>query len=90
MSTEPSTSGVAPDEAALLERLRAGDDAAYEELVRSYGGRLLAVARRFLRTCSCTAVVLPCSRKQLVALPCAAPVDGHRHQGHVVKRIVVM
>ena len=36
------------DESALLERLRAGDDAAYEELVRSYGGRMLAVARRFL------------------------------------------
>lgn len=38
-----------PDETALLERLRAGEDAAYEELVHAYGGRLLAVARRFLR-----------------------------------------
>jgi RNA polymerase sigma-70 factor (ECF subfamily) len=34
----------------LLERLRAGEEAAYEELVRSQGGRLLAVARRFLRS----------------------------------------
>jgi len=32
----------------LIGRLRAGDEAAYEELVRAYGGRLLAVARRFL------------------------------------------
>jgi RNA polymerase sigma-70 factor (ECF subfamily) len=40
----------APAEGALLDRLRAGDDAAYEELVRAYGGRLLAVARRFLRS----------------------------------------
>ena len=38
----------APDDAALLERLRAGDEAAFEELVRAYSGRLLAVARRFL------------------------------------------
>ena len=32
----------------LLRRLRAGDEAAYEELVRGQGGRLLAVARRLL------------------------------------------
>jgi RNA polymerase sigma-70 factor (ECF subfamily) len=40
----------APDasQRALLARLREGDDAAFEELVRSQGGRLLAVARRFL------------------------------------------
>jgi RNA polymerase sigma-70 factor (ECF subfamily) len=37
-------------EAALLERLRAGEDAAFEELVRTHGGRMLAVARRFLRS----------------------------------------
>lgn len=35
-------------EAALIERLRAGDDAAYETLVRAYGGPMLAVARRLL------------------------------------------
>ncbi len=38
------------DEVALLSRLRAGDDEAYELLVRTYSGRLLAVARRFLRS----------------------------------------
>jgi RNA polymerase sigma-70 factor (ECF subfamily) len=38
------------DDAALLERLRAGEDAAFAELMRRNGGRLLAVARRMLRS----------------------------------------
>ncbi len=33
----------------LLTGLRAGDEQAFETLVRLYGGRLLAVARRFVR-----------------------------------------
>ncbi len=37
------------DEARLLEALRAGDASAYETLVRRESGRMLAVARRFLR-----------------------------------------
>ena len=45
MASEPSP---ATDDPGLLERLRSGEEAAYEELVRRYGGRLLAVARRFL------------------------------------------
>lgn len=36
-------------DAALVARLKAGDEAAYEEMVRALGGRLLAVARRMLR-----------------------------------------
>jgi RNA polymerase sigma-70 factor (ECF subfamily) len=36
------------DETELLERLRAGDEAAFEYLVRTQAGRLLAVARRIL------------------------------------------
>ena len=36
------------EEASLVERLQKGDDAAFEELVRAHGGRMLAVARRFL------------------------------------------
>ncbi|MBW2282430.1 MAG: sigma-70 family RNA polymerase sigma factor [Deltaproteobacteria bacterium] len=44
-----ATATGAEGERTLVARLRAGEDAAYEELVRSYGGRLLAVARRFLR-----------------------------------------
>src|SRR5260370_37740058 len=36
-------------EAQLLARVRAGDEEASAALVRKYGGRMLAVARRFLR-----------------------------------------
>jgi len=38
----------AAEEKAFLAALRAGDDAAYEKLVREHSGRMLAVARRFL------------------------------------------
>ena len=37
------------EEARLLSALRQGEDSAYEQLVRAHGGRLLAVARRFMR-----------------------------------------
>jgi RNA polymerase sigma-70 factor (ECF subfamily) len=37
------------DEASLVARLRAGDEEAFEDLVRTYGSRLLSVARRFVR-----------------------------------------
>ena len=37
------------DDATLVTRLRAGDETAYELMVRTYGGRLLAVARGLLR-----------------------------------------
>lgn len=40
----------ASDEADLVRRLKAGEDAAFEELVRSLTPRLLAVARRVART----------------------------------------
>jgi len=42
--------GDAPDggEQALLARLRAGDDVAFEELVRTHGPRLLGLARRLV------------------------------------------
>src|SRR5262245_37075879 len=36
------------DEAALVARLRAGDETAYEFVVRTYGRRLLTLARRIL------------------------------------------
>lgn len=45
----PAAPGDDAAEADLLARLRGGDQAAYEEMVRTYGGRLLAVARRLLR-----------------------------------------
>src|SRR6516225_8505504 len=46
----PDRNRCAPDDVALLERIRAGDERACEALVRQHGGRMLAVARRFLRT----------------------------------------
>lgn len=45
----PAPIASSPDEAALLVRLRAGEDAAYRELLNQQGGRLLSVARRLLR-----------------------------------------
>jgi RNA polymerase sigma-70 factor (ECF subfamily) len=55
---DPPVAGAAADapgegsrgDARLLERLRRGDGAAFTELVEQYGGRLLAVARRVLRS----------------------------------------
>jgi len=38
------------DETALVAGLRAGDSAAYTVVLKVYGGRLLATARRFLRS----------------------------------------
>jgi RNA polymerase sigma-70 factor (ECF subfamily) len=37
-------------ESAFIERLRQGDDIAFEKLVREHSRRMLAVARRMLRT----------------------------------------
>src|SRR5215470_3169525 len=48
--TTPSRRGLPVDEAALVEALRAADEWAFETMVRVYGGRLLAVARRFTRS----------------------------------------
>jgi len=48
MGTVPE--GADDEEAALLARLKAGDDEAFEHIVRTYTGRLLAVARRIVPT----------------------------------------
>jgi RNA polymerase sigma-70 factor (ECF subfamily) len=45
----PELSGEQEAEAECLARVRAGDEEASAALVRKYGGRMLAVARRFLR-----------------------------------------
>ncbi|MCC6791410.1 MAG: sigma-70 family RNA polymerase sigma factor [Thermomicrobiales bacterium] len=37
-----------PDEAALIERLRAGDDAAFMQLMEAYGATLLRLARLYV------------------------------------------
>lgn len=38
-----------PGELLLIQRLRAGDEDAYHELLHIYGGRLLVIARRMMR-----------------------------------------
>lgn len=43
------TGGDGVDEKALVEALRAGQEWAFETMVRQFGGRLLAVARRLTR-----------------------------------------
>src|SRR5262249_8927033 len=48
-STENQNRG-APEDVELLAPIRAGDGRACEALVRQHGGRMLAVARRILRT----------------------------------------
>lgn len=40
---------VPPDETALVTALQHGDEDAYVQLIRDLGGRMLAVARRFMR-----------------------------------------
>lgn len=48
--TTPSRQGLPVDERALVAALRAGHEWAFETMVRLYGGRLIAVARRFTRS----------------------------------------
>ncbi len=40
---------MADDDSLLLARMQAGDESAYEELVRANGGRMLSTARRIVR-----------------------------------------
>jgi len=47
-SPQLSKSNSGADERQLLAQLRAGDEAAFEQVVQLYGGRMLAIARRFL------------------------------------------
>ncbi len=46
---EPTQCVSGASESSLLARLRAGENDAYQELLRIHGGRLLAVARRLMR-----------------------------------------
>jgi len=49
MTIVPGTPRDQDAERSLVSLLRSGDESAFERLVRDYGGRLLSVARRFLR-----------------------------------------
>jgi hypothetical protein len=48
-SAQASPTEALLDEAALLSRMQAGDDDAFEACVRQHCGRMLLVARRILR-----------------------------------------
>ena len=48
LSRDAAAAATTEDESELIVRLRAGEDAAFETLVRTQGGRMLAVARRYL------------------------------------------
>lgn len=49
LAQAPPPASQDPEEAALVAALRAGDGAAYEKVVRAYGGRMLKVAQRLLK-----------------------------------------
>jgi RNA polymerase sigma-70 factor (ECF subfamily) len=49
-NTSAHSPGDPPDDEVLVKRLKAGDDAAFEELVRKYSPALLRVTRRFMRS----------------------------------------
>jgi RNA polymerase sigma-70 factor (ECF subfamily) len=50
LDEQQRTAGPAREEVELVGRLRAGDERAFESLVDSYHGTMLAVARRYVRT----------------------------------------
>ena len=50
LDEQQRTAGPAHEEAELVRRLRAGDERAFESLVDSYHGTMLAVARRYVKT----------------------------------------
>jgi RNA polymerase sigma-70 factor (ECF subfamily) len=75
------------DEAALLAGVRAGDEAAFEQLLRVYGGRMLAVARRFLRNEEDARDVV--QDAFLAAFKGIDRFEGHSQLGTWLHRIVV-
>jgi RNA polymerase sigma-70 factor (ECF subfamily) len=77
----------AADDVELLERVRAGDDRACEALVRRHGGRMLAVARRFLRTEEDSADAV--QDAFLAAFRSLDGFEGHSTLGTWLHRIVV-
>ncbi len=48
MSAPPEPTTPPVDETELVERLRAGDEEAFAEMMRAHGGRLLSTARRLM------------------------------------------
>lgn len=75
------------DERALVTRLKAGDQDAYEQLVRTLGTRLLVVARRFLRDEDAAADAVQDAFAN--AFRAMDRFDGHAQLGTWLHRIVV-
>jgi RNA polymerase sigma-70 factor (ECF subfamily) len=75
------------DEAALVARLQAGDERAYEALVRGYGGTLLATACRFLGCAEDAADAV--QDAFLSAFRSIQTFEGHARVGTWLHRIVV-
>lgn len=78
---------VEPTEAALLAALRAGNDAAFETLVREFGGRMLSVARRILANDEDARDAV--QEAFLSAFKSLASFDGRAKLGTWLHRIVV-
>ncbi len=74
-------------EAQLLARVRAGDEEASAALVRQHGGRMLAVARRFLRSEEDSADAV--QDAFLTAFRCLDQFEGNSSLGTWLHRIVV-
>jgi len=74
-------------DAEILARVRAGDDSACEALVRQHGGRMLAVARRLLRTEEDSADAV--QDAFLAAFRSLDSFEGHSALGTWLHRIVV-
>lgn len=74
-------------ESILVMRLKAGDADAFEELVRTAGGRLLAVARRFLRDEEAARDAV--QETFLSAFRAMQTFDGHSQLSTWLHRIVV-
>jgi RNA polymerase sigma-70 factor, ECF subfamily len=74
-------------DASLVARLKAGDEAAFEEMVRTLGGRMLAVARRMLRDEEAARDTV--QEAMLSALRGLRNFDGHSRLSTWLHRIVV-
>lgn len=86
-ATTQSRPGMPVDEAALVAALRARHEWAFEALVRMYGGRLLAVARRFTRNDEDAQDVVQSA--YLSAFRALADFEGTAHVSTWLHRIVV-
>lgn len=75
------------DEAKVLTGLRQGDDMAFEQVYRRYGGRMLATARRLLRNDEDARDAV--QEAMLSAFRAAGRFDGDAQIGTWLHRIVV-